>query len=88
MRHIRLFVPKGEGLPSISNLYFAALIVENEMKDLFGLNVTGMAIDFQGRFILSENAPKAPLNKTHPGIGVDARVKEPAVKDAAKEGSK
>lgn len=77
LRHLRLSLKKGDTLPSISNLLFAALIVENEIKDLFGIPVSDLAIDYQGRFILSENAPKAPLNKTR-GIGVDVRQMPPA----------
>ncbi|RPI62094.1 MAG: NADH-quinone oxidoreductase subunit C [Planctomycetaceae bacterium] len=60
----RLKLPKGEELPSISGVYLAAVVVENEIKDLFGLPVTGMALDFDGKFVLSENAPIAPQAKT------------------------
>ena len=48
------------------------------MKDLLGVNVGGMAVDFQGRFLLSEGAPVAPLNKQTPGIGIEVKVKTPA----------
>jgi NADH:ubiquinone oxidoreductase subunit C len=77
--NLRINSPKGNVLPSISSVYFAAVIVENEIKDLFGIDFSGLAIDYQGRFILSEGAPKAPLNKTH-GIGVDARIRETSQK--------
>lgn len=62
----RLSLPKGEELPSISGVYLAAVVVENEIKDLFGLNVTGMALDFDSKFLLAENAPKAPQAKPRP----------------------
>ena len=78
LKHLRLKVPRGTALASISNLFFAAVLVENEIKDLFGLNVEGMAVDFQGRFVLSDGAPVAPLNKGPVGIGLDIRVKTPA----------
>ena len=78
LTHLRLKVPRGSALASISNLFFAAVLVENEIKDLFGLNVEGMAVDFQGRFVLSDGAPVAPLNKGPVGIGLDIRVKTPA----------
>lgn len=76
LQHLRLRVQRGGTLPSISGLYSAALLVENEIQDLFGLTVTGMALDFKGRFILSEGAPVGPLNKPV-GIGVDIRRKAP-----------
>lgn len=78
LKHLRLKLPRGTTLPSISNLFFAAVLVENEMKDLFGLSIEGLAVDFQGRFVLSDGAPTAPLNKGPVGIGLDVRVKTPA----------
>jgi ech hydrogenase subunit D len=35
-------------LPSISPFYWGAFLYENEMHDLFGIVVKGMAVDFQG----------------------------------------
>ncbi len=35
-------------LPSISPFYWSAFLYENEMHDLFGVKVNGMAVDFQG----------------------------------------
>jgi ech hydrogenase subunit D len=61
--NLRLRLPKGQPLPSISNIYAAAMLVENEVKDLFGVNVTGLSLDFGGRLLLTEDAPKAPMNK-------------------------
>lgn len=77
LSHLRFRLPHGETLPSISPIFFAAVIVENEMQDLFGITVSGMAVDYKGRFILSEGAPIAPLNKPV-GIGLDIRAKAPA----------
>lgn len=78
LKHLRVRLAKGAVLPSVSGIFFAALLVENEMKDLLGVNVGGMAVDFQGRFLLSEGAPVAPLNKQAPGIGIEVKVKTPA----------
>jgi ech hydrogenase subunit D len=74
---LRLLLPRGQPLPSISNLFFAAALVENEIQDLFGIPVTGLAIDYQGRFLLAEAAPRAPLNKSC-GMGVDVRQRPAA----------
>jgi ech hydrogenase subunit D len=82
LRHLRVRIPRGETLPSITGLFFAAVLVENEIQDLFGLTVTGMVVDFKGRFLLSEGAPVAPLNK-NVGMGVDIRAK-PADADGGK----
>jgi Ni,Fe-hydrogenase III component G len=75
LKHLRLKLMRGVTLPSISSLFFAAVLVENETKDLFGIDVGGLAIDFKGRFMLSDGAPVAPLNKAPIGIGLDVRVK-------------
>lgn len=49
---LRVLLPAGEPrLPSISRIYWAAYIYENEMHDLFNIQVEGMAVDFHGRFI-------------------------------------
>lgn len=48
MTHLRLTVPKGESVPSISGIYFAALVIENEIQDLFGIKFEGLALDFGG----------------------------------------
>jgi ech hydrogenase subunit D len=82
LNNLRLRIDKGVALPSISSLFFAAAIVENEMKDLFGLSVDGLAIDFQGRMILSETAPKAPLLKRC-GMDLDIRVADAKPKESA-----
>ena len=74
LRNLRLKLAAGAVLPSISNIFFCATLVENEMKDLFGLEVDGLAIDYKGRFVLSDGAPSAPLSKKC-GMAVDIRVK-------------
>jgi ech hydrogenase subunit D len=37
-------------LPSISGVYWSAFIYENELQDLFGIEVEDMAVDYKGRF--------------------------------------
>lgn len=45
-------------LPSISSIYLAAFVYENEIHDLFGVKITDIAVDFQGKFYrIDENAP-------------------------------
>lgn len=51
MTNLRLQVPAVDGrIPSISSLYWCAFIYENEIHDLFKLNVEAMAVDFHGQF--------------------------------------
>jgi ech hydrogenase subunit D len=47
-RNIRITVTADTEVPSISGMYWGAFIYENEMHDLFGIQVRGMNIDFKG----------------------------------------
>jgi ech hydrogenase subunit D len=47
-------------VPSITSVYSAAFIYENEIHDLFGLIIEGMVPDFKGR--LYRMAVKTPFN--------------------------
>jgi hypothetical protein len=42
-------------------IFFCAVLVENEMKELFGINVTDMALDFGGHMLLSEEELDSPM---------------------------
>ncbi len=76
MTHLRITVLKGDTVPSISNIYFAALCIENEIKDFFGISFDGLILDFGGHFYLEEEVKRYPFCKVS--------VKEP---QAAKEGN-
>jgi len=49
MHTLRVRIPMLEPeLPSISAFYWSAFLYENEMHDLFGISVKGIALDFKG----------------------------------------
>jgi ech hydrogenase subunit D len=50
-RNLRITVTGDTEVPSISGMYWGAFVYENEMHDLFGIQVRGMNIDFKGNFI-------------------------------------
>ena len=51
-------VTKDTAVPSITDQFLAAFVFENEVHDLFGINVKGIAIDFGGTFYqLSQKEP-------------------------------
>jgi len=50
-QNIRITVTEETEVPSISGMYWGAFVYENEMHDLFGIQVKGMNIDFKGNFI-------------------------------------
>jgi ech hydrogenase subunit D len=83
LKHLRLTAPKSGAVPSISPVYFAALLVENEIQDFFGLRFDGLAVDFQGMLYLEEEAIKAPycrfsLRTAEKGEAPAAAAIEPA----------
>jgi ech hydrogenase subunit D len=50
-------------IPSISRIYPNAFLYENEMHDLFGINLKDMAVDYKGNFYrLAVKTPFAPQN--------------------------
>jgi ech hydrogenase subunit D len=51
-------------LPSISRFYWGAFLYENEMHDLFGVTVKGMAIDFHGH-LYTTMVPTPYVTKEH-----------------------
>lgn len=50
-QNVRVVAPREAEVPSISGIYWGAFVYENEMHDLFGVDVRGMNINFKGNFI-------------------------------------
>lgn len=63
LKNYKITVSSDEEIPSISKIFFCALLVENEMKELFGLNVANIAIDYGGHLLLSDDSPDAPMTR-------------------------
>ncbi len=64
LKHFRTRAAKGQPIPSISGVYFAALLVENECRDLFGLDFTDLVLDFNRTLYLDEvSSSTAPFCK-------------------------
>ena len=61
MKNFRVKVQKGDEIQSVSKIYFCSILVENEMKELFGLNVTNIAIDYGGHMLLSDDDLSTPM---------------------------
>ena len=61
--NFRLTVPRNAAIPSISPVYFAAFLVENEMQDLFDIRFTGLVIDYERTLYLEEEVKITPFCK-------------------------
>jgi len=51
LTHLRIPASTEKPIPSISRIYLAAFVYENEIADLFGIPFSGIAIDYKGTFI-------------------------------------
>lgn len=54
---LRIRVPKEDAVPSITAVYACAFLAENEMQSLFGAHVTGLAVDYGGRLLVTDDGP-------------------------------
>jgi len=65
MSSFRVVVPAAEAsVPSVSGIFWCAFLYENEIHDLFHVEVSGMAVDFHGRFY--KTAVKYPFGGVKP----------------------
>jgi NADPH-dependent glutamate synthase beta subunit-like oxidoreductase len=65
--NLHLKTPKNEPIPSITGVFPAAFIAENEIQDMFNIKVSGINIDFGGRLMKIEGADETTLLK--PAVG-------------------
>ena len=56
-------IDKTDSVPSVTSVYFCAFLPENEMRDLFGISVEGLNIDYDGHFLLTDKYDRPPLLK-------------------------
>ena len=77
MDHIRTTANAGSRIPSISGIYFAALVIENEIQDFFDIRFDGLVVDYNGHFEivgeeeLSEDCSFRPeLSSAHARVSV------------------
>ena len=61
LTNFRVTVPKGTNCPSISGVFFAALLVENEIQDQFGIMFDGLVLDFGRTLYLDEEITTIPM---------------------------
>ncbi len=66
---IRVQIEAGEAVPSVSEYFGAAFLYENEIRELFGINVTGIGLDLHGQ--LYKTATRVPFSHS----AINARLK-------------
>ena len=60
MVHLRMDVNKDAPIPSITPVYFCAVLIENETQDQFGVRFAGLPLDYQGGMYLEGEVSHAP----------------------------
>jgi len=78
MKGLRCAVGKEEEVQSISGVTLAAVLIENELQELFGLKVKGIAIDYGGHMLLAHDSPTTPMLKEKKAEPKGAETASPA----------
>jgi Ni,Fe-hydrogenase III component G len=60
---LRYKIGKDEEVASLSGTTLATVLIENEMKEMFGLKIKDLAIDYGGHLLLAQDSPTTPLLK-------------------------
>jgi len=61
LRNLKVDVPKGSKIVSIASVYSCAFLVENEIKEHFGVEFDGIPLDFQGMLYSDEEVQRTPF---------------------------
>lgn len=79
-------VTKNDAVPSISDDFFAAFVFENEVHDLFGVDIRDIAIDFGGNFYaLAQSEPMTIISPAQKAAREKARAAAIAKAERAKK---
>jgi ech hydrogenase subunit D len=58
-------------VPSVSGIFLPAFLYENEIHDLYGVKIDGMAIDFKGKFY--QKTMVSPFNPPMPAATAEPK---------------
>ena len=61
LKHFKLSVSKGIPVPSITPVYLAAFLVENEIQDLFGIRFNGLVVNYERTLYLEPETKLTPF---------------------------
>ena len=74
-------LPKDAVVPSITGQFLEAFVFENEIHDLFGVHIEGIAIDFEGNFYaLAQSEPMTVISPEQKAAREKAKKAEAARK--------
>ncbi|WP_320171091.1 NADH-quinone oxidoreductase subunit C [Maridesulfovibrio sp.] len=61
LTNLRLTVDMDKPVPSVSGVYFAALLIENEIQDQFDIKFDGLVLDFGRKLYLDDEITIIPM---------------------------
>lgn len=61
MINLEVTTPREKSIPSISDIYACAFLVENEMQELFGLKINNISLDLGGTMYMAGGVKEAPM---------------------------
>lgn len=64
MVNLRMVFPKDTDIPSITDIYIGAFLIENEINEMFGAKIKGIAVDYGGRLLVTEETVQTPMLKS------------------------
>ncbi len=64
LQNLRMVFPKETEIPSITGVYLGAFLIENEMKEMFGAKISGIAVDYGGKLLVTDETLQTPLLKS------------------------
>ncbi|MBG0789035.1 MAG: NADH-quinone oxidoreductase subunit C [Desulfovibrionaceae bacterium] len=59
--HLRLVADMDKPIPSVSGVYFSAMLVENEIRDQWDVEFDGLVLDFNRTLLLDPEVTQVPL---------------------------
>ena len=59
--HLRLVADMDKPIPSVSGVFYAALLVENEIRDQWDVRFDGLVLDFNRTLFLDPEVTQVPL---------------------------
>ncbi|WP_419785497.1 NADH-quinone oxidoreductase subunit C [Pseudodesulfovibrio sp.] len=59
--HLRLVADMDKPIPSVSGVYFSAMLVENEIRDQWDVVFDGLVLDFNRTLLLDPEVTRIPL---------------------------
>ena len=80
-------VTKEDAVPSITDIFLAAFVFENEARELFGVDMRDIAIDFQGALYAPAESEPMRVITPEQKAAIDKARKAAAAKAAKESGS-